>query len=85
MSDLIAIACADEAAGRRAPERLGGAVEKRLVDVADVVSSPATTTAGSFLSWAAGRSNSPGPGGAPAGGLMRRDLVAVSGAPRESR
>ncbi|MGO9976833.1 MAG: DUF1269 domain-containing protein [Solirubrobacteraceae bacterium] len=85
MNDLIAIADPDEGAPRRAPTRLADAVEKGLVDVADAASSPATTTAGSFLFWAARRSDSPRPGGATAGGVIARDLVAMAGAPRESR
>ena len=56
MSDLIAIACPTKPAARRAPARLADAVEKGLVGVADVVSSRATTTTGSFLLWVAGRS-----------------------------
>ena len=85
MSDLIAIAFPDEAAARRAPARLADAVENGLVDVADVVSSPATTTAGCVLFWAARRPDSPRPGGATARGLSGRDLAAISGALRESR
>lgn len=71
MSDLVAIACPDEAAARRAPARLADAVEKGSVVVADVVSSPAKTTAGSFLFWAAGRSDSPRPGGGHGGRIDR--------------
>jgi hypothetical protein len=85
MSDLIAIACSDEAEARHAPARLADAVENGLVDGADIVSSPATTTAGCFLFWAPGRPDSPRPGGASARGLSGRDLVSISGAPRESR
>jgi hypothetical protein len=51
MRGVIAIVCPDEAVAGRAPARLAEAVEKGLVDVADVVSSPATTTAGFFLFW----------------------------------
>ena len=64
---------------------LDKAVEKGLVDFADVVSSPATTTAGCILFWATGRSDLRRPSGAMAGGLIGRDLVANSGPARQSR
>jgi uncharacterized membrane protein len=77
MSDLIAMASPDEAVARRAPARLADAVEKALVDIADVSVIACDDDARIFrIPRAVGRLDAPRPGGGMAGGLIGRDLVA---------
>ena len=84
MSDLIAITNPQAAAARSVPARLVDAVEKELADVADVVSPPATTTAGPFLFWRLGGRIRRGHVTPWRGNCSRRGLVAMSGARGET-